>query len=521
MAPETQGRIIFGEFELDLESLELWRNGSRVKLAPQPARVLGLLASSPGRLISRDEVRQRLWGPDTYVDFEHGLNFCIREIRAALQDSAQKPGFVETLPRRGYRFIAPISRSEPAKAREIPSRVNQAEAYEHYARARENLTKLDVASLTQARADFEQAILLDPAYAMAHSGLGATLSMILVNRSDRGDREKAKFHLERALELDPELAEPYSWLCYINIRSSDVDGAIRAGHRAVTLLPHLVQAHYFLGLAYYVAAERQSSNYQSAIDHLLNATKAGPRWAASWFVLSYTALANGEYVHATEYANQLGGQGPQPGSVPFIGSELILAVVKMRQGSSEDAAGLLQEFLARLELSGHMYRNSMLVTGSCLLGEVELRRDNPANALAAYRRGWHVVQEHTQMLAHQRLSSRVQSGLAAAYATLGERDRAAELLQKALALVRESHESEHNAAGASLGELYYSLATAFHRQQDPANTISMLESAVDAGWLDANWFTKDGEWQSLHGESRFRKLVDRLESVPKLKFNLD
>jgi TolB-like protein/DNA-binding winged helix-turn-helix (wHTH) protein/Flp pilus assembly protein TadD len=98
----------FGVFELDLNTGELRKSGRAVKLRPQAAKVLGILASRPGQLVTREDLQARLWGEETFVDFEHGINLCIREIRTALSDDAATPRYVETLPRQGYRFIAPI-----------------------------------------------------------------------------------------------------------------------------------------------------------------------------------------------------------------------------------------------------------------------------------------------------------------------------------------------------------------------------------------------------------------------------
>jgi TolB-like protein/DNA-binding winged helix-turn-helix (wHTH) protein len=98
----------FSVFELDLLTLELRRSGRLVRLQQQPAKVLALLARRRGELVTRDEIRCEVWAADTFVDFEQGLNFCVRQIRAALGDNAEAPRFVETLPRRGYRFIAPV-----------------------------------------------------------------------------------------------------------------------------------------------------------------------------------------------------------------------------------------------------------------------------------------------------------------------------------------------------------------------------------------------------------------------------
>ena len=107
-----EGVIHFGDFEFDERSGELRRNGRATRLEPQPARVLALLVEHAGEVVTRAELQQRVWSGDTFVDFDRGLNYCIAQIRDALGDSASEPTFVETLPRRGYRFIAPLRESQ-------------------------------------------------------------------------------------------------------------------------------------------------------------------------------------------------------------------------------------------------------------------------------------------------------------------------------------------------------------------------------------------------------------------------
>jgi TolB-like protein/DNA-binding winged helix-turn-helix (wHTH) protein len=101
-------RTRFGVFEFDAGTGELWRERRRVRLQRQPSRLLELLIARPGEVVSRDEIRQALWGDDTHVDFERSLNFCVAKLRSALRDNAASPQFVETVPTRGYRFIASV-----------------------------------------------------------------------------------------------------------------------------------------------------------------------------------------------------------------------------------------------------------------------------------------------------------------------------------------------------------------------------------------------------------------------------
>ena len=106
--------IRFGIFEVDLRAGELRRNGSRVKLQERPFQILVALLDRPGEVVTRDELQKRLWPADTFVDFDHSLNAAIRRLREALGDSAENPRFVETVARRGYRFIGPVNGLAPA-----------------------------------------------------------------------------------------------------------------------------------------------------------------------------------------------------------------------------------------------------------------------------------------------------------------------------------------------------------------------------------------------------------------------
>lgn len=105
-------RVRFGAFEVDLRAGELWKSGRKRKLTGQPFAVLAILLEHPDEIVSREELQKRLW-PDTFVDVDHNLNAAINKIREALGDSAERPRFVETLSRRGYRFIAPVENMEP------------------------------------------------------------------------------------------------------------------------------------------------------------------------------------------------------------------------------------------------------------------------------------------------------------------------------------------------------------------------------------------------------------------------
>jgi TolB-like protein len=123
--PEEDGRIPssrspllrFGAFEFDIKNGDLRKEGSLVRLKPQPLKLLTLLVSQAGEVVGRNDIQERLWGPGTFIDFEQGVNHCVRQIRMALGDDAINPRYVQTLPRRGYRFLPAPQMSETEERR--------------------------------------------------------------------------------------------------------------------------------------------------------------------------------------------------------------------------------------------------------------------------------------------------------------------------------------------------------------------------------------------------------------------
>ncbi|MBA0087231.1 MAG: winged helix-turn-helix domain-containing protein, partial [Acidobacteria bacterium Pan2503] len=122
----NRGVIRFATFEVHLPAGRLCRNGLRVRLQDQPFQVLAMLLERPGEVVTREELRARLWPSNTLVDFDHGLNAAVKRLRDALGDSAENPRFVETLARRGYRFLAPVD--VPGKGPETSVISNSAES---------------------------------------------------------------------------------------------------------------------------------------------------------------------------------------------------------------------------------------------------------------------------------------------------------------------------------------------------------------------------------------------------------
>ena len=129
MKTTPANRAAFGPYTLDLRSGELRKFGVRVKMGEQPLQILLMLLEARGEMVSREELRARLWVNDTFVDFDHGLNSAVQRLRDCLSDTAEKPVWIETIPRRGYRFIgqldsqesAPSAGSSSAKSNYVPT----------------------------------------------------------------------------------------------------------------------------------------------------------------------------------------------------------------------------------------------------------------------------------------------------------------------------------------------------------------------------------------------------------------
>ena len=107
----SAGKFLFGEFEFDCATRILTQKGRNVKLQAQPALLLSVLLERSNQVVSREELKQAIWGEDTYVDFEKGLNFCMGQVRSALRDDASRPVYIRTLPRQGYQFVAPVRKA--------------------------------------------------------------------------------------------------------------------------------------------------------------------------------------------------------------------------------------------------------------------------------------------------------------------------------------------------------------------------------------------------------------------------
>jgi DNA-binding winged helix-turn-helix (wHTH) protein/tetratricopeptide (TPR) repeat protein len=327
MGSRDGDRMRFDDFEVDPAEGVLRRGGAVIKIPPQPYKALTFLIDRAGALVTRDELSHAIWGRRTVVDFEHGLNTCLRQIRVALGEDARQPRLIETVPRRGYRFKARVSRQQPANER--PTEACCARNPATYVLCARAWSAWDMAVGWNAWAAlrlFEQAAALDPDFAQAHAGVAAAYLLLSVT-GDVGSRVAAghaQRAVARALSLSDVCVEAhtaaamYKWHCQY-----DWEGAEQSCVRAVELDSDNAAAREFYGLllaiegrfteaseqldmaqrldpfAWRVLAKRVwllygARQYDEALCTARMALERDPNSAVSWRNLGFSLEANGD-----------------------------------------------------------------------------------------------------------------------------------------------------------------------------------------------------------------------------------
>ena len=342
------GVLTFGVFELDCRNRQLRREGRLLRLQEQPFQVLALLLERPGDLVSRSDIRSRLWPADTFVDFDNSLNAAVNRLREALGDSAENPRFIETVPRRGYRFIAPVVGTNPAPGRfkrvgRLPVVLGlaaigctlaatvgmwgsrsltvrsigaaspsgaalaggavpppKAEAFDAYLRARYHSGRLTARDTDEAIALLERAATVDPSFARGLAELSRAYRQKAFYFSDDPEplQERAFVAAEKALALEPGLADAHlarGFLLWSNYKHFDHRGAVQEYRRALELNTALDEAHHQLGNVFL-----HVGLLERAADELRRAVAMNPTNALAQFHLAGAQEYLGQYEDALE-----------------------------------------------------------------------------------------------------------------------------------------------------------------------------------------------------------------------------
>ena len=395
------------------------------------------------------------------------------------------------------------------------------EAYEQYAEGQKNLYLLGKESLENARRHFERAIELAPDYAVAYSALGHTYAMRWIHRNDSDDLARAAGCLERALDLDPELGEPYGHLAYVYMRQNKLERAIEAGLKAVRYNPDAYTSHYWLGAANFVASQEISDSYlQKAVEHLLSAIQIEPVYSAGWLFVGALAVYTGAYDRGEQLIAEvleLQASGRGISQLPF--GEMIQAEISMRRLDWAKALEWHERGLKYLAQIDNVYRETAMALHACGMAAVHLRQNQPEQALADLHRAWRIVREFPNTMAHNRVLTRTMAQMAGGYAALGEGERAEQLLDEAELHLETAFANPGGFIfGVTTFELCHAMAIAQLRLNHPAAASALLAKAVEKGWRDSRWLECDPELASLRQAESLDSLMERMRRFPPLRF---
>jgi DNA-binding winged helix-turn-helix (wHTH) protein/tetratricopeptide (TPR) repeat protein len=375
----SRSPLAFGPFVLDLDRAELSRDGISIKIAPQPFAVLTLLVSRPGALVTRDELRRTLWGDETFVDYNAGLNFCIAQLRTALGDPASRSELIAAVPRRGYRFVglvrevAPPLAVEPRQSEAAPtlftSRMTTAwavaaaaaaiavtlavrtrsapvgdpsrtlAAAQLVARAWSQLADAGPAELSGRARWFEQAIEADSGSARAYAGLAETKLILGAYRAEDPSLAfaAAKVAAERAIAADPLLAEGHAAHgAAILLLDWNWSGAGRELAQATVLDPQSTRAH--TRFSEYLSA---TGRHDQALSHARTAAALAPGSPSALTALGLASFYAGDLEAAVSACDEAAAV-----MAAFVPARMCVAAAAAEAGRFAVAAAQISRLIA-------------------------------------------------------------------------------------------------------------------------------------------------------------------------------
>ena len=382
-------------------------------------------------------------------------------------------------------------------------------AYELYSRGRAKLWDMGHRTLAEAIALLDRAVALDPRYALAWSALGTAYALSFLRSTNPDELTRASACLENAIVLDPEIGDPYPWLCFVRTRRQDVEGALEAGRKAVQSHPDLALGHYFYGGAAHMFAERRKPDYDLALHHLSEAIRLQPNLHSAYFLCGETALMAGLHQLALNVLSRAVELEKQDDLLfRFVGARSLLAVARLRCGDLNGAETSASESITSLRGSDHVYCGPFTTLAYCTLGDIGLRRDDAGGALNEFRNAWRVVQESARMIGRERLLVKTMAGMAAAYAATGDHTRAAEIASDASGMMTTVRGNLYaNTFECCYSHLSLALAVADARLGSYGQAARRVLDAAEAGWGDRKWVITDPEYQAVRDHPDFQRAV--------------
>ncbi len=392
-------------------------------------------------------------------------------------------------------------------------------AYEAYAKGRQAFRQFGPAAFDEAERWYRQALEADSTYALAYSGLGALYAFRYIVKTRREDLDAAVTHLERALELDPDLGEARTWQCYAYTRLHRYREAELAGLRASELAPDTFYAHYMLAVARHLGAldERRPRDVGSAVGPYLRGVLAEPTAEPGYLGLGWLFAVAGQYAPAKmliDCALRIERSGVTR-DFKFVGARTLRAGLHLRDHEPAESRRLLLEATELYPGIDHVYSASFTAMSHCLLGELALRAAVYDEAIGAFERAQEIAAASSHRIGMGYLAARAQYGQARAFRWLGmKREAAAAASVADEILERRGDYAFEWMWGASEGEARYDAAAWLAAVGRLDAALTELERAIEAGWRDVALLDRESEFERYQGEPGLRELRSRLEALP-------
>lgn len=282
----NHGQFRFGGFEICLKAAQLRKTagGAEIRLAPQPFQLLVLLVSRAGELVTRDEIRAALWSDGTTVEFDLGVNFCIRQIRIALQDNPREPQYVATIPKKGYRFlqpVAPVADDCGTGGPPLPRLPRNPDALRPFREAEHLAVSWELPRVQRAVQLYREVIQLDPAFPDAYAALANTLALLPL-MGGKPAAEEAESLARTAIAMDESLSLAHIALGHVSFHQWKWNLAETEFRRALQLDSQSASGHQL-----YAILLATQGRFTDAVEHGRKAAELEPTAGVILYALAH------------------------------------------------------------------------------------------------------------------------------------------------------------------------------------------------------------------------------------------
>lgn len=389
-------------------------------------------------------------------------------------------------------------------------------AYELYARGRQAFQLFGKESARAATDDFRQAIALDPGYALAWAGLGSLLMPKYIASGNTADLDEGVHALQKAMELDPSLGEPYAYLAYMYGRQHRYDDAIAAARAAIEIEPLGHMGWYLLGVALCLRALGNGTleDLARAIPPLLRARSINPSFHPAPMIAGAMYMLRGQYAHAVSMIEEAVPIERKGAGLLFLGSYVQRAFLHLNSGELPNARQLLDLAAEEYSAMDHVYAETMTAYAFFVRGSLAEREGDDPAAERDFLKCCEIADrnEHRLGIGAHWVKSRL--GLARIAFRRGDHDRSSKLLKEAL----DMHSGKSRFVwswilGCSQAEILYEAAATHAARDESAQALEALEGAVALGWADLHQLNHDRNFDALRDRDSFRQLTARAASL--------